>query len=129
MVATMTGACFNGVGLRDDWPAADLKHVVLRGEAPMSRMLVVIVGLVAFLSAAPGASAFTTYPIDPVITFDRQADPDRLSDKTSNGQSGGTQLRLPEGLRLQFSAPPSNNSPNSPFVTFPSTVFVPSEHR
>ena len=95
----------------------------------MSRLLVVIVGLVAFLSAAPGASAFTTYPIDPVITFDRQADPDRLSDKTSNGQSGGTQLRLPEGLRLQFSAPPSNNSPNSPFVTFPSTVFVPSEHR
>jgi hypothetical protein len=95
----------------------------------MGRTLLAIVGLVAFFSGARGASAFTTYPVDPVITFDRQADPDRLSDKTSNGQSGETQLRLPEGLRLQFSVPPSNNSTNSPFVTFPSTVFVPSEHR
>ena len=122
-------ACSTGVRQGDTWPAADLKFVVLQGKAQMGRTLLAIVGLVAFLSAAPGASAFTTYPVDPVITFDRQADPDRLSDKTSNGQSGGTQLRLPEGLRLQFSAPPSNNSPNSPFVTFPSTVFVPSEHR
>ena len=125
----MTRACSTGVRQGDTWPAADLKSVAHRGKAEMGRMLLAIVGLVAFLSGAPGASAFTTYPIDPVITFDRQADPDRLSDKTSNGQSGGTQLRLPEGLRLQFSAPPANNSPNSPFVTFPSTVFVPSEHR
>jgi len=95
----------------------------------MSRTPLAIVGLVTFLFGASGASAFTTYPVDPVITFDRQADPDRLSDKTSNGQSGETQLRLPEGLRLQFSVPPSNNSTNRPFVTFPSTVFVPSEHR
>jgi len=76
----------------------------------MGRALLAIVGLVAFLSGPRGASAFTTYPVDPVITFDRQADPDRLWDKTSNGQSGETQLRLPEGLRLQF-------------------LFVPSEHR
>jgi len=125
----MIRACSTGVRQGDTWPAADLKFVVLQGKAQMGRTLLAIVGLVAFLSAAPGASAFTTYPIDPVITFDRQADPDRLSDKTTNGQSGGPQLRLPEGLRLQFSAPPANNSPNSPFVTFPSTVFVPSEHR
>jgi hypothetical protein len=103
------------------------------GKAQMGRTLLAIVGLVAFLSGAPGASAFTTYPIDPVITFDRQADPDRLSDKTSNGQSGERTFGLPGGLpgrlKLQFSGPSSSNTPNSPFVTFPSTVFVPSEHR
>ena len=95
----------------------------------MSRTLFAIVGVVAFLSAAHVASAFTTYPVDPVTTSDRQADPDQLSDKVSNRQSGETTFGLPGGLRLQFSAPPSSNSANSPFVTFPSTVFVPSEHR
>ena len=99
----------------------------------MGRTLLAIVGLVALLSGARGASAFTTYPIDPLITFDRQADPDQLSDKVSNGQSGGTTFGLPGGLpgrfQLQFSGPPSGNSTNGPFVTFPSTVFVPSEHR
>src|SRR5215831_18989026 len=77
----------------------------------MNRTLIVIVGLVAFLSGACGASAFTTYPVDPVITFDRQADPDQFSDKTSNGQSGGTSFGLPGGVpgrfKLQFSGPSS----------------------
>jgi hypothetical protein len=99
----------------------------------MSRTLLVIAGGVALLWGAHGASAFTTYPVDPVITFDRQADPDQLSDKMSNGQSGGTTFGLPGGLpgrfMLQFSGPSSGNTPNSPFVEFPSTVFVPSGHR
>ena len=59
----------------------------------MGRTLLAIVGLVAFLSAAPGASAFTTYPIDPVITFDRQADPDRLSDFRTRRQMGNPEGR------------------------------------
>ena len=95
----------------------------------MGRRLLAIVGVVAFLSGSHFGSAFTTHPVDPVITFDRPTDPDQLADKMSNGQSGGTTLRLPEGLRFQFTAPPSNNSANSPFVEFPSSVFVPSEHR
>jgi hypothetical protein len=99
----------------------------------MHRTLLAIVGLVALLTGAPGASAFTTYPVDPVITFDRQADPDQLSDKMSSGQSGERTFGLPGGLpggfKLQFSGPSSSSTPNSPFVTFPSTVFVPSEHR
>ena len=95
----------------------------------MTRTLVVIAGIVAFLSGAQGTSAFTTQPVDPVTTSDRQTDPDQLSDKISNGQSGGTIFGLPGGLQLQFSAPSPSNSTNSPFVTFPSTVFVPSEHR
>jgi len=95
----------------------------------MSRTLFAIIGIAAFLSAAHVASAFTTYPVDPVTTSDHQAAPDQLSDKMANGQSGETTFGLPGGLRLQFSAPPSSNSANSPFVTFPSTVFVPSEHR
>jgi hypothetical protein len=99
----------------------------------MSRTLLAIVGVAAFLSGACGASAFTTYPIDPVTTNDRLADPDQLSDKMSNGQSGGTTFGLPGGLpggvKFQFSGPSSSNRPNSPFVEFPSTVFVPSEHR
>jgi hypothetical protein len=33
------------------------------------------------------------------------------------------------GPRLQFSAPPSADTLNSSFVTSPSTIFVPSEHR
>jgi hypothetical protein len=59
----------------------------------------------------------------------RLADPDELADKMSNGQSGATIFGLPGSLRLQFSAPPSGDTVNSPFVTSPSTVFVPSEHR
>jgi hypothetical protein len=99
----------------------------------MGKTLLAIVGLVAFVSGARIASAFTTYPVDPVITFDRQADPDQFSDKMSNGQPGGTTFGLPGGLpgrfKLQFSGPSSSSTPNSPFVDFPSTVFVPSEHR
>ena len=99
----------------------------------MSKTLFAIGGLVACLSGACGALAFTTYPIDPVINFDRQADPDQFSDKTSNGQSAGATFGLPGDLpgrfKFQFSGPSSSSTPNSPFVTFPSTVFVPSEHR
>jgi len=96
----------------------------------MNRTLLAIVGVIAFLSAAPSSSAFTTHPVDlSPPASDSPADPAQLSDKTPNGQSGGTTLRLPEGLRFQLTAPPSNNSANGPFVTFPSTVFVPSEHR
>ena len=100
----------------------------------MSRTLIVIVGVVVLLSGAPSASAFTTYPVDPAITFDRQADPDQFSDRKSNSQSEGTTFGLPGGLpgrfKFEFSGPSSSNTaPNSPFVTFPSTVFVPSEHR
>jgi hypothetical protein len=99
----------------------------------MGRTLVAIVGLGAFLSGAHGALAFTTYPVEPAITFDRQADADQLSDKMSNGQSGERTFGLPGGLpgrfQLQFSGPSSSSAPNSPFVEFPSTVFVPSEHR
>jgi hypothetical protein len=95
----------------------------------MIRTLVVIVGVIAFLSVAHGTSAFTTHPVDPETMSNRLADPDELADKMSNGQSGGTTLGLPGGMRLQFSAPPSGNSATSPFVTSPSTVFVPSEHR
>jgi hypothetical protein len=99
----------------------------------MSRPLKVIVGVVAVLSGAQAASAFTTYPVNPVITFDRQPDPDQFSDKMSDLQSGAKTFGLPGGLpggfKLQFSGPSSGNTPNSPFVEFPSTVFVPSEHR
>jgi hypothetical protein len=109
------------------------QHMSFCGEASVYRTLIVIAGVVALLSEARGASAFTTYPVDPVITFDRQADPAQLSDKMSNGQSGGTTFGLPGGLpggfKLQFSGPSTSNTPNSPFVEFPSTVFVPSEHR
>ena len=96
----------------------------------MSRKLVVIVGVIAFLSMAHNTSAFTTHLFDlsrPVS--DSPAEPRQLSDKTPNGQSGGTTLRLSEGLRFQFTAPQSNNSASSPFVEFRTTVFVPSEHR
>jgi hypothetical protein len=99
----------------------------------MSRTLLAIVGVVAFLSGAHVALAFTTHPVDPVITFDHSVDPDQLSDKMSNGQSGGTTFGLPGGLpggfKLQFSGPSSSNTQSSPFVEFPGTVFVPSEHR
>ena len=95
----------------------------------MSRMFVVVAGVVAFLSGTQGASAFSTRQVDPVTANDRLADPDELADKMSSGQSGGTTFGLPGGARLQFSAPPSSGTANSPFVTSPSTVFVPSEHR
>jgi hypothetical protein len=100
----------------------------------MSRTLVVIVGVIAFLSVAHSTSAFTTHPVDlsPPVS-DSPADPGQLSDKLSNGQSGGTTFGLPGGLpgrfKLQFSGPPSGNGTSGPFVEFPSTVFVPSEHR
>ena len=92
----------------------------------MNRMLIAGAGIVAFLSGASGAWAFTTQPVNPETMSDRLADPDELADKMSNGQSGGTTFGLPGNLRLQFSAPPSSGTANSPFVTSPSTVFVPS---
>jgi hypothetical protein len=96
----------------------------------MNRMLIAVAGLVAVLSGASGAWAFTTQPVSRETTNNRLADPDELADKMSNGQSGGTTFAVPGGrMRLQFSAPSSGGSPNSPFVTSPSTVFVPSEHR
>jgi hypothetical protein len=97
--------------------------------APMNRMPIAVAGLAAFLSGAPDAWAFTTQPVSPETMNNRLADPDELADKMSNGQSGGTTFGLPGGMRLQFSAPPSANTANSPFITSPSTVFVPSEHR
>jgi hypothetical protein len=93
-------------------------------------MLIAIAGLVAFLSGAQGAWAFTTQPVSPETMSNRLADPDELTDKMSNGQSGGTTFGVPGGrMMLQFSAPQSSGTANSPFVTSPSTVFVPSEHR
>jgi hypothetical protein len=95
----------------------------------MNKALIAVAGLVAVLSGAQCASAFTTQPVSPETMSNRLADPDELADKMSNGQSGGTNFGLPGGPTLQFSAPPSGGSTNSPFVTSPSTVFVPSEHR
>ena len=96
----------------------------------MNRMFIVVAGVVAFLSGAQDASAFSTQPVDPATISNRLADPAELADRMSNGQSGGTTFGLPSGrLRLQFSAPSSDESASSPFVTSPSTVFVPSEHR
>ena len=95
----------------------------------MNRMLIAGAGIVAFLSGASGTWAFTTQPVNPETMSNRLADPDELADKMSNGQSGGTVFGLPGGPTLQFSAPSSRSPANSPFVTSPSTVFVPSEHR
>jgi hypothetical protein len=95
----------------------------------MSRTLILMTGVVAFLSATQSTSAFTTQPVNPETTSNRLADPDELAEKMSNGQSGGSSFGLPGGLRLQFSAPPSANTASGRFVTSPSTVFVPSEHR
>ena len=92
----------------------------------MNRMLIAGAGIVAFLSGASGAWAFTTQPVNPETMSDRLADPDELADKMSNGQSSATTFGLPGGARFQFSAPPSSGTTNSPFVTSPSTVFVPS---
>jgi hypothetical protein len=95
----------------------------------MSRTLVGIAGIIAFLSAANATSAFETQPVNPATITNRLADPDELAEKMSNEQSGGSSFGLPGGARLQFSAPPSGNTASSPFVTSPSAVFVPSEHR
>jgi hypothetical protein len=95
----------------------------------MSRAFILVVGVVALLLGTHSTSAFTTQPVDPATINNRLADPDELADKMSNGQSGGTIFGLPGGLKLQFSAPPSRDTASSPFVTSPSTAFVPSEHR
>ena len=99
----------------------------------MNRMPIAVAGLVALLLGASGAWAFTTQPVNPETMSNRLADPDELADKMSNGQSGGTTFGMPGGLpggvKLQFSGPSSSNTPNSPFVEFPSRVFVPSKHR
>jgi hypothetical protein len=95
----------------------------------MNKTLFLIAAVAALLFGTYHASAFTTEPVNPVTTNNRLADPDELADKMSNGQSGGTTFALPGGGKLQFSAPQSGNSANDRFVTSPSTVFVPSEHR
>jgi hypothetical protein len=95
----------------------------------MTKTFVVITGVIAVLSGTSGASAFETQPVNPATVSNRLADPDELAEKMSNGQSDGTAFGLPGGMRLQLSAPPSGNTAGSPFVTSPSTVFVPSEHR
>jgi len=96
----------------------------------MSRTLILIAGVFAFLSGTDGASAFSTRQTDPVTANNRLADPDELVDKMSSGQSGGTTFGLPGGrMTLQFSVPSSGGTASSPFVTSPSTVFVPGEHR
>ena len=96
----------------------------------MSRMFIVVAGVVAFLSGMQGASAFSTRQVDPVITNDRLTDPDALADRTTNGQSRGNTFALPGGhLTLQFTGPSSGNTPSSPFLGSPGTAFVPSEHR
>jgi len=66
----------------------------------MSRTLILIAGVVAFLSGAQGASAFTTQPVNPETMNNRLADPDELADKMSNGQSGGNTFGLPGGVKL-----------------------------
>jgi hypothetical protein len=96
----------------------------------MNTRLILIAGVVTFLSGTQGASAFSTQPASPATISNRLADPDELADKMSNGQSGGSIFGVPGGsLSLQFSAPSSGDTASSPFLTSPSTVFVPSEHR
>ena len=97
--------------------------------APMNKTLLLIAAVVALMSGTYRASAFTTEPVNPVTTSNRLADPDELADKMSNGQSGATIFGSPGGPTLQFSSPQSGNSASDRFVTSPSTVFVPSEHR
>jgi hypothetical protein len=95
----------------------------------MSKPFAVIAAVFTFLSGTYSASAFTTEPVNPVTMSNRLADPDELADKMSNGQSGRSIFGLPGGGTLQFSSPQSGNSASDRFVTSPSTVFVPSEHR
>jgi hypothetical protein len=96
----------------------------------MNRTLILIAGAIIFVSGTQGAAAFSTRQVDPVTTNDRLADPGELADKMSNEKSGGNPSGLLGGhMTLQFTGPQSGMTPNSPFVTSPSTVFVPSEHR
>jgi hypothetical protein len=96
----------------------------------MKRRLVLIAGVVAFLSVAQGAPAFTTRPVDPLTTNDRLADPDQLADRMSNRQSGENSFAVPGGhLTLQSTGRSSGDAPSSPFLASPGTAFVPSEHR
>ena len=96
----------------------------------MSRMFIVVAGVVVFLPGMQGASAFSTRQVDPMTTSDGLSDPDELANKMSSGQSGERTFGLPGGqLRLQFSGPPSGVTPSSPFLASPGTAFVPSEHR
>src|SRR5215470_18745054 len=96
----------------------------------MGGTLMLIAGVVAFLSGTQGASAFSTRQVDPVTANNRLADPDELAEKMSNGQSGGSTFGLPgDHMTLQFTGPQSGASSSSPFVTSPGTAFVPSEHR
>ncbi|HEY1430837.1 MAG TPA: hypothetical protein VGF39_04300 [Stellaceae bacterium] len=95
----------------------------------MRKTLIVIAGVVAFLLGTDGASAFTTQPANPATMSTRLADPDELADKMSDRQSGATIFGQPGGPTLQFSEPHSSDTASSPFVTGPSTVFVPSQHR
>lgn len=122
-----TGDVARGEGMTLTGPRRTILSF-LKGS-PMSRTLFLIAGVVAFLSGAQDAWAFSTQPVAPATISNRLADPDELAEKMSNGQSGGTTFGLPGGMRLQLSAPPSGNSASSPFITSPSTVFVPSEHR
>ena len=62
----------------------------------MNRMFIVVAGVVAFLSGAQDASAFSTQPVDPATISNRLADPAELADRMSNGQSGGTTFGLPQ---------------------------------
>jgi hypothetical protein len=110
-------------------PPRAYNHSFIRG-IEMSKPPVLIAAAFALLSGTYGASAFTTEPANPVTINNRLVDPDELADKMSNGQSsGGTLFGLPGGPSLQFSAPSSSGGVNSRFVTSPSTVYVPSEHR
>jgi len=85
----------------------------------MGRTLMLIAGVVAFLSETQSASAFSTRQVDPVTANNRLADPD-----------GGSTFGIPGGhMTLQFTGPQSGVSSSSPFVTSPGTAFVPSEHR
>jgi hypothetical protein len=80
----------------------------------MSRTLIVVAGVIAFLSGEESTSAFTTQPVNPETMSNRLADPDELADRMSNGQSGGTIFGLPGGhLTLQFSAPSSGDTARS----------------
>ena len=95
----------------------------------MSKPIVLLAAVVTLLSGTYGASALTTEPANTVNMSTPLADPDDLADKMSNGQSGSTVFGIPGGPTLQFSSPQSGNSASDRFVTSPSTVFVPSEHR
>ncbi len=95
----------------------------------MTKLLIVIAGVVAFLSGTYSVSAFQTKPADPVTMSNRLADPDELADKMSDGQSGGTIFGQRGGATLQFSAPQLFGGASGRFATSPSTVFVPSQRR